>query len=294
LGFTSSVDFNIGETKNWGHELRLDVTALRTRNWGWDITSSISTNRNEIIAWAGETNPANEERSGRPIDYSTWTMYQNEEGMGTQRRTDGTYQVQSCYLPENENDLLDTPREEWQIRPGLDPSIHACSFPSEIIYGYPEDSPRLLVNGMTTVRFPAGISLTARGEFRGGHGWWESTNAMGSAVGRNARSPVCLPYYVDEVSNILRTDTPAVWVERCHPSRATGYWHKAGEFALHTLSATIPMDFAFPDRVQNAVLTLVMGEVLRFNNSLWNNYPYNTNERVPPATSLRASLRVTF
>jgi hypothetical protein len=117
---------------------------------------------------------------------------------------------------------------------------------------------------------------------------------MGSAVGRNARSPACLPYYVDDKSNILRTDTPGIWVARCHSSLATGYWHKAGEFTLHTISATVPMDFAFPDRVQNATLTLVMGEVLRFNNSLWNNYPPGVAERVPPATTLRASLRITF
>jgi hypothetical protein len=147
---------------------------------------------------------------------------------------------------------------------------------------------------MTTLRFPYGISLTARSEFRGGHGWWESTNAMGSAVGRNARSPVCTPYYVDDESNILRTDTPGIWVARCQTSGTTGYWHKAKEFALHTLSATVPMDFAFPDRVQNATLTLVMGEVLRLNKSLWNNYPYNVDERVPPPTSLRVSMRVTF
>ena len=117
---------------------------------------------------------------------------------------------------------------------------------------------------------------------------------MGSAVGRNARSPVCLPYYTNSESNILRTDTPAIWVSRCQPALATGYDHKGGEFALHTISATIPMDFAFPDRIQNATLTLVMGEVLRLNNSLWNNYPPGVSERVPPATSLRASMRVTF
>jgi outer membrane receptor protein involved in Fe transport len=293
-GFTSSVSFNVGETENWGHELRLDVTALRTRNWGLDITSSIATNGNNVVSWLGSTNPGEEDEIGRPIEYNTWTMYQNPEGMGTQRRTDGTYGIQSCYLPENENTLLDTPREEWQLRPGLDPKIHACSFPSEIIYGYPEDRPGLLLNGMTTVRFPLGISLTARGEFRGGHGWWENTNAMGSAVGRNARSPVCLPYYVNDTSNILRTDTPGIWVARCQTSGTTGYWHKAKEFALHSLSATIPMDFAFPDQVQNATLTLVMGELLRLNQSLWNNYPYGVDERVPPPTTLRASMRVTF
>ena len=117
---------------------------------------------------------------------------------------------------------------------------------------------------------------------------------MGSAVGRNARSPVCLPYYVDGTSNILKLDTPGIWVQRCSPTLANGYDHHGGEVTLHTISATVPMDFAFPDRVQNATLTLVMGEVLRLNESLWNNYPYDQDERVPPPTTLRASMRVTF
>jgi outer membrane receptor for ferrienterochelin and colicin len=292
LGFTSEVDFNIGKVKNWGHELRMDVTALRTRNWGWDVSTSVARQDNEVIEWEGESNPANEDRIGRPISYSTWNMYVNPEGMGTQRRTDGTYQIQSCYVPAP--GVPAGEQGDSVPRPGVDRSIHACQFGSQHIYGYPLSRPTLLVNGTTTVRLPYGIAVSARAEFRGGHGYWRSTNAMGSAVGRNARSPVCLPYYVDDVSNILRTDTPGIWVARCHPSLATGYNHKAGELTLHTISATVPMDFAFPDRVQNATLTLVMGEVKRWNNSLWNNYPPGVSERVPPTTTFRASLRVTF
>jgi outer membrane receptor protein involved in Fe transport len=294
LGFTSDVNFNVGEVENWGHELQLDVSAVRRQNFGWEIGTSFSVNDNVVNAWVGEDDPATSTRLGRPIDYNTWTMYQHEEGMGSSRRTDGTYQVQTCFLPDNDNDLLALPKEEWTPRPGLDPTIHACSFPSEAIYGYPLDRPTLLINGNTTIRLPFGISLSARADFRGGHGYWRSINAMGSAIGRNARSPACLPYYQNDQNNLLRVDTPAIWVERCHSSRATGYQSKAGEFKLRSISASFPMDWLFPDRIQNSSLFIVMNEVYTRNNSLWSNYPFGVAERVPAPTTLRAALRITF
>jgi len=283
------VDFNAGKVENFGHELRLDLTALRMRNWGWDISTSYSKNGQNVISWV-RADTANSDRIGRPIAWQTWNMYTNPEGMGTQRQTDGTYRVQSCQIPAGVAGV----QGDSIPRPGVDPSINACTFGSSNIYGYPMTRPSVLINGTTTVRIPLGIAISARAEYRGGHGYWRSTNAMGSAVGRNARSPVCLPYYTDNVSNILKLDTPGIWVQRCSAALANGYNHKAGELAVHTISATVPMDFAFPDKVQNATLTLVMGEVLRLNNSLWNNYPPGVSERVPATTAIRASLRVTF
>jgi hypothetical protein len=72
------------------------------------------------------------------------------------------------------------------------------------------------------------------------------------------------------------------------------------------------MDFAVPDRIQSATLTLTMGNVWTWSKeSFWGTYafenfgnmgvtqegqstPVNDNERVPPPTTLRASFRVTF
>jgi hypothetical protein len=218
-------------------------------------------------------------------------MFVNEMGMGSAPRAEGTYGVQSCMV---ELDNPATPQIDSVPRPGLDPSIMACTQSSVLEYGFPANQWPKMLNGSTTIRMPFGISFSARGDYRGGEGFWRSTNAMGSAVGRNARSPVCLPYYQNTVSSALRVDTPAIWVDRCHPSLATAYNHPGGEFKLRTISAAAPLDFLFPDRVQNATLTLVMGEVLTINNSLWNNYPPGVSERVPPVTTLRASIRITF
>jgi outer membrane receptor protein involved in Fe transport len=287
LGFTSNVNFNIGEVQNYGAELALDVTAIRRANWGLDLSTSFSKNGSNVVKWAGETDPSSSTRIGRPISYQTWTMYENSLGMGTSRGTTGTYSPQSCMIQQDDPN---TPQVDSVPRPGVDPSIHSCSFNSSTVYGYPLSRPNTLANLNTTLRMPFGISLSARADFRGGPGYWRSTNPI--AIGRNVRSPVCFPYYQNENDVLLRVDTPALWVLRCS-GNGSGYNHKGDEFKLRSVTATIPMDFAFPDRVQSAALTLVLENALTLNHSLWHNYA-GGQERLPPTTNLRASLRVTF
>jgi len=65
-------------------------------------------------------------------------------------------------------------------------------------------------------------------------------------------------------------------------------------FRLRTVRSTIPMDFAFPDNVQNASLTLVLSNPLVRHHGLWGAYQSTSGERIPESVSFRASLRVTF
>jgi hypothetical protein len=76
------------------------------------------------------------------------------------------------------------------------------------------------------------------------------------------------------------------------------------------VSATIPVDFAFPDRIQNATLTLALDNLYTWSReSLFGTFGIenfsnagisidqtgiSSNERIPAPTSFRASLRVTF
>jgi hypothetical protein len=87
---------------------------------------------------------------------------------------------------------------------------------------------------------------------------------------------------------------------------------KGDYFKLRSVSATIPMDFAFPDRVQNATLTLTLGNLYTWSREgLFGTYGFenfgnagvssetaslgiSNNERIPAPTTLRAALRVTF
>jgi TonB-dependent starch-binding outer membrane protein SusC len=287
LGFTSNVSFNLGETENWGNELALDVTAVQGRNWGLDVGYTWSKIGNRLLMTQGATSSEN---VGRPIGFRTWTMYHNAEGMGTQRTADGVYITTTCDQffddPETgEEDAIVVPRA------GIDPTIHACQFDSENIYGYPLNRPSVLMGSNVSLRMPFGISIAARGEYRGGHGYWRSVSPI--PLGRNVRSAACLPYYRDNTSVTVRVDVSAIWAERCVAAEADGYDIKGEMFNLRSISASVPMDWAFPDRVSSANLTLVMNNVLHLSHSMWGNYQ-SSQERVPEATTLRAALRVTF
>jgi hypothetical protein len=115
---------------------------------------------------------------------------------------------------------------------------------------------------------------------------------MGGAIGRNVRSPACFAYYENDVNVQLKTDTPAIWVQRCNSALGSGYDHKGDEIKLHTVSMTMPMDFLFPDRIQSATLTVVGGNLYTWSYSLCG--AGGVSERLPPTTSIRASMRVTF
>jgi outer membrane receptor protein involved in Fe transport len=278
LGFTQSVPTNIGKVENMGTELTLDVSPIRTAGWGLDLSLSHTTNHNNVLEWLD-----NPDRIGRPIAYSTWTMYVNPDRMGTLKRPEGTYSAQSCTVMV---DGVEVPR------PGLDMNIHSCTQSSTLVYGYPQTLPPRMVSGATTLRMPFGITFSARGEFRGGH--YNSINPI--AISRSVRSPLCYPYYINDVDTSVRHDASAIWVARCTPALGGGYNQKADYFKLRTVTATVPVDFAFPDQVRNAMLTVVLGNAYTWSHSPWGTYGIEagSGERVPPSTTLRASLRLTF
>ncbi len=162
--------------------------------------------------------------------------------------------------------------------------------------------PTRYVTPSVTLRTPGNVILSARGEYRGGN----MVDVNPIPIGRSVRSPLCFPYYVDPAADIhLKDDTPAIWRERCTPGAAEDYWWDGDYFKLRSVSATVPVDFAFRDRVSNATLTLAM-------NNLWDWFkevPFydvelahdlgdegfaNASERAPAPATLRLSLRVTF
>jgi hypothetical protein len=126
---------------------------------------------------------------------------------------------------------------------------------------------------------------------------------------RSVRSPLCYPYYQNPATSIaLKPDTPALWVARCNTSEVEGYTWDATYFKLRSVSATVPMDFMFPDRVGSSILTIALN-----NSWLWmkempfmdpetatdpevneQQAGYSFEETVPPPISFHISLRVTF
>jgi TonB-dependent starch-binding outer membrane protein SusC len=170
-------------------------------------------------------------------------------------------------------------------------------------YLWGPELPTRTVSLNTSVRLPRGIVLAANGEYRGGN----VIEINPISISRSVRSPLCFPYYAGETGVALDLpNTPAIWRARCTPSEEEGYWYDADYFKLRSVSATIPVEFAFPDRVTGATLTLALN-----NSFLWmkdipwmdpemlgnqgaNSGGLGFTERVPTPISFRAALRVTF
>ncbi len=277
-GFTNNQLSNVGRIKNWGSETSLDIAALRAENYGLDLNLAFSRNQSLVLE---HTEPIN---IGRSISWSNVTVIKNPDAL-----TKTSADVPVCLATT----AADKPcRQTLQY---LGPNL-----------------PINTLSGSVAVRLPMNISLSMRGEFRGGN-VVDGLNPM--ATGRSVRSPLCTPYYTNNDDVTIKNDgsVPAIWMARCTPSLATGYTISGNYAKLRALTATVPMDFAFPDKVQSSTLTLSLNNFYTWSkDSWWGTYGFENfgnagiaatglgatgisgNERIPAPTTLRASLRVTF
>jgi len=169
--------------------------------------------------------------------------------------------------------------------------------------------PTLNIGPNTSIRLPGGIYISAAGEFKGGH-YLRDSNVHPGGITRGAKMPLCWPYYEDKANNTnitLLDSTPALWRARCTPTliRRIGLVWDADFFRLRSLSAQVPVDFVFPERISSALLTLALN-----NSYTWKRMPYLDPEmrgnqggidlaqaiaaRNPTPISFRASLRIQF
>ncbi len=270
MGFTSSQQVNIGEIKAWGWEVDFNVNVLERMDWGLDVGLSLSQNKNEITD-LGDREPTSTIQEGYPLrPLTAWRV------LNPDAPTNAAGDIQ---YHEDGSDFM------WG--PTHPTDIHSLS---------------------ATLRVPRGILLSARGEYRGGHYRWTDRYA----VGRSVRAPICDPYYrdpdlgPDAGADFLVDGTPALWRARCTPAIGRGWVYKMDFFRLRNVSATFPMDFAFPAQVNSATLTLSLDNSWLWTRELDHTDPemlgndgINTDaagvsERVPNPISLRAAFRVTF
>ena len=279
-GFTRSQLTNIGKIKNSGIELDVDATVFQSASWGVDLGVNFSTNHSEIL----ELRDPNLETTCRKVGYPLRARCNERIA--------------------NPDQLVSSFRDVEFVQPS-DPEFQGDGTRArEYLYG--PNLPTTFFSPSIRIRAPKGISLSARGDYKGGFYMNEQT----FAIGRSVRSPLCFPYYIDpENSNALKDNIPAIWMSRCNTNDTEGYMWDATFFKLRSISATIPVDFAFPDRVGSSQLTLALN-----NSFLWmkempfmdpeasadpgnNTGPqqgYNFEETVPAPITLRVSLRVVF
>jgi TonB-linked SusC/RagA family outer membrane protein len=279
LGFSGAQLENVGKIGNKGTETQANATLLQTPDWTVDLGLGISTSSSKVLDLGGMS-PFNalggRIAEGHPVPVG-W-----DDRRVANRDSIGPFRYIRCATPGCEDDP-DRATEGIYV---------GSLYPTHFI------TPSL------NVRVPGNIQLSARGEYRGGH--VREVNPI--PIGRSVRSPLCFPYYVDPANDIvLKPDTPALWRERCSPSNNDDYWFDADYFKLRAVSATVPVEFLFPQRISNAALTVTLANAFDWyreipwwdpeilgNNAARDESVAPSTERTPAPATLRLSLRVTF
>jgi TonB-linked SusC/RagA family outer membrane protein len=266
LGFSEEQLENVGKIKNDGLELQLNAAVIAGVEWGLDLGLGIATTKTKVLDLGG--NEPFDALSGRIIEGQPVPV-------GWDRRVANRDEV-----------------GPFQYEDGGQNVVVGPLFPTHFV------TPQL------TLRAPYGVTLSARGEYRGGN--YVEVNPI--AVGRSVRSAICYPYYVNFTNSIaLKPETPAIWRERCTPANSDDYWWDGDYFKLRSVTATIPVDFAFPEAISNALLTVTLANAydwyreipwydveLSPDNGLDDEGFGNASERTPAPATLRLGLRVTF
>ena len=263
---------NIGGVRNQGTELQLDAAILSTADWAIDVGLGIGTNHSKVLDLGGaETFNEQESRFmvGHPAPLSRGRRVADPDATGGPWSSDR-------YLTD----------AEGNARRPLGPQLPTRFLASSI-----------------SARIPGGIAIAALGEYRGGN--LRFVNPV--AVSRGVVSPLCLPYYVDPSTSLdLRADTPDLWRERCTPAGADDYWFDGDYFKLRSLAVTIPVGFALPDRIRDAMLTVTLSNAFTWYGEIpwWdveipgndgaNGDGVGTSDRVPSPTTVTLVLRFMF
>jgi outer membrane receptor protein involved in Fe transport len=324
-GFTQAQLRNVGAISNRGIEFQVDAEVMRAQNWGVDVGLGITTNKSKVESLCrGETEPSEvvlaRDPSAECISEFDALGGRIIEGYSVPMQW-GDRVANPDNVPAADCSQSQPTNRCWEYADYEGTSVVNPAGGEDTPVG--PAFPETFLTPSLTVRFPFNISVSARGEYRGGHYAFASP----VTIGRGARSPICFPYYVDPAGRAididgdgmiepadgdfsdlaLKDDTPSLWRERCTVSNGRDFWFKADYFKLRSLSATIPMDFAFPDRISNSTLTLTLqnsyawySEMPWYDTEIYGNLGANQggagtpSERLPAPATFRMALRVTF
>lgn len=267
-GFLGSQLENVGELSNNGVELAGNFMAIDRANFGWDIGGSFSYFDSEVVSLGGS--PEFSIGTG-----SNWII--EGEAAPTVRG--------DCIRNKDELDEPDLERN--------------CVFgPNE---------PTHIIQGNTLLRLPYGITLSARGEYQGGH--FISNGAEANAISRSVRWPGCFETYAIEETQGRSAVTAGERARCLDISDFQGSFSivPSDFFKLRDVTAQIPVPEGWLPRTDQATLTLSGRNLAR-----WTREEFNTmdpeigfqgysetstrsiSEHIPPPASFVVSLRIAF
>lgn len=266
LGFPDPQLSNVGELKSSGIELALNATVLRARNFSWDLGVNVAT-LNSLLVSLGGASPFGDVSGGSGFYY---------EGQP---------------FPVIVNKKLLNPN-----------AIADPDFVAEHFFG--PNQPTHTITGLTTLVLPGGVSLTARGEYMGGH--FIADNASTGGYRRGVQWPLCTNAYALMAGN-RRNEMTAFERAWCVQSNVSGTdIYPADFFKLREATVRVPLGIV-SQRLSNATFTLSARNWFTWKNKGFKIMdPEATNdisvlanvrsitESLPPAASITSSIRITF
>lgn len=275
-GFTQSQLFNVGELKNSGMEITVNATIIQGENFGWDLGGSVFTNNSEVTSLPDDV-PA------FSIGDFGWVI----EGQPVPV-------IRTDFCVGNEGEL------------GAPQIINSTPDDGQCIHGPNLPTHTFGIN--STFSLPKGLSLTARGEYQGGH--YMLDGAAGNAVSRSVRWPGCFETYrIQETQGEGAVE--ALQAARCLSGadfEGDYFVYPADFFKLRELSLSIPIPGEWLPRASGANLTLSGRNIFRWVNSDFltfepemgnNNDPgslavRSISEHIPAPAIWTAAFRVSF
>lgn len=227
-GFGGSQLENVGTLKNTGIELVASAMLLRGQNWSWELGGSVYTNSSEV--------GLPEEVPNFQVGSNGWIL--DGEAVPTMRG--------DCVT--NADALAEPIYEE------------------DCIYG--PNQPTHIIGGFTTVGLPGGLTLSARGEFQGGHFIYDG--AAWNAVRRSVSWAGCFDAYrINETTG--RDGVTALDRARCldvgGPNHVDELFiYPAEFFKLRELTLNVPIPDRWLPAGEGATLTVSGHNVWRWVN----------------------------
>lgn len=214
---------NVGEMKNVGVELNVNAGIIQTRDWGWDFGVGLSTNHTEVLDLGGAPE---------------FTLGGN------------------AWIIEGEPILA--LKGEWvrNAEEFADPDVA-----QDTVLG--PNFPTTIWTPHTTVRFPKGITLTARAEAQLGH--FVTVGSLSNGVRRSTPYATCLEVF--ELKEAGReSELPAFLRFHCNiedPPTSRGFIFPSDFVKMREITARFPLDVLMPQG-KSATLTLSARNAMRW------------------------------
>ena len=211
---------NVGTVANSGMEISIDVAPVQTANWGVDLGLRITTNHSEVLSLCkGESEPTAVVLARDP-DAQCIPMFSDLNGWIIEGQA---LPVERGRRVINRDEIADPMYEDDPV------------FGTDVILG--KQLPTHFVTPSMTVRFPGNISLSARGEYRGGH--VQEINEI--SIRRSVRSPICYPYYLDPQNSVIQAPSASPSLKaRAAPGSSRGSRFQCGGAAGSSTAMTSP------------------------------------------------------